>query len=167
MHIGFTNIIIYNKIVNATHLDQDGLERLEETLGSGALMESLIWRITKEGEGLLRMSQVEVAIGTNEQRPRFAGEIHWAPPCGWCFEQCGGREGWTGGLEPEGHQLPDWGFKLYSHGNEKGQRFLNRDRACRTWCVRKIQALSLVAVWRIKQRQGETGDRWLMRRLLQ
>lgn len=94
---------------------------------------------------------------------RYTEHLHEAGALSNVGEERVGQVGWN--LKDISCQTGDLNSTHTAMG--KGQRFLNRDRASRKRCVRKIQALSLVAVWRISQRQGETGDRRLMRRLLQ
>lgn len=110
-----------------------------------------------EGKGLLGMSQVEVAMGTNEQRPRFAGGT--VSSSAWLVPGQRGKRWLGSGLEHEGHQLPDCGLGFTRTATGESQRFPSRDGARRKGCVRKTRALDLEAVWRIGQRQGETGDR--------
>lgn len=105
------------------------------------------------------MSRVEVAIGINEQRPRFAGEIHEHLHVAGALSSVGeervGQVGWN--LKGIRRQTGDLNSTHTAVG--KRQRFPNRDRACRKQCARKIQALRLMAAGRINQRQGETADR--------
>lgn len=65
------------------------------------------------------MSQMEVAIGTKEQRGtgllgRDSGHLHRAGAL-----SNGRAEAWTGGLEPGGPQLLSCGRRIHSEANGK------------------------------------------------